>query len=205
MAVPPQLIAMIAKKLGPQVLEAIAGETIKGVQGAKNTKTKANRAQELNDILSAMPDYQEPKQGFDGWETLQHGSQRIGDTPVQKYMLTDIAAPVVSGTARMAGNSLGAKNSILGAAMQAVAQQNKAREGLAGGTSDYINMYGAGKLAKGAVAKTIGDSVGNMVDTLAGNAIAREEKAKQTALLQNEHPVGKYYDAQSVINRKIGK
>lgn len=204
MAVPPQLIAMLVKKLGPQVMGAIASEGIKAVSGAKGAKAKAARAQDLNDILTAMPDYKEPKHGYEGWEELQHGSQTIGNTPVQKYMMTDAAAPALSSTARTIGNVLGAKHSILGAAMQAVATQNKQREGLAGGTSDYINMYGAGKMAKGAVAKAIGEGVGGLIDTLAGNAVAREEKAKQTALLQNEHPVGKYYDAQSVINRKIG-
>ena len=139
------------------------------------------------------------------------------DKFMDNHVVSDVVLPVIGDVASVAGNVGGAYNSILGAALQAVASDPDNSVGLAKdlGINRFANaaLRGAGgnRLFQGAMFKTIGDTVANRFYTLADIArdrqINNETQAheKKLADVYGAVPAGAYYDYQRSRTGNIPK
>lgn len=184
-------IAKLAKKYTDDLL----GKLKKGdIEGIKNSPL----GNEFLDIVSgkdAMSQTTGSSKPVD-WRNYATGEDSLVG-PIKKYMMTDYVAPTMVAAAKTTGNAIATKNSILGLAMQALAKDLSAKEGLAGGPARHVAAYGAGLASRGALAGLVGNSVGDLINTINNNSKNREEKARMTAVMAQEHPNQEYFRAQA--------
>lgn len=184
-------IAKLAKKYTDDLL----GKLKKGdIEGIKNSPL-GNEFLDIvggKDALSLTTGSSKPVD----WRDYATGEDSLVG-PIKKYMMTDYVAPTMAAAAKTTGNAIAAKNSILGLAMQALAKDLSAKEGLAGGPARHVAAYGAGLASRGALAGLVGNSVGDLIDTINNNSKNREEKARMTAVMTQEHPNQEYFRAQA--------
>lgn len=139
----------------------------------------------------------EEKAGYSGWK--RYFKQMYGDYAIPTgFALNKVILPVAGGIAEATGNSLGAYNSILGTALGAMANNiQKNSDYDTTGYDDAARMRfltkAAEKVGGGAVAKIAGDFVGNTARSIGAELEARNDKAREAALMINEHPVGDFY------------
>lgn len=139
----------------------------------------------------------EEKAGYSGWK--KYFKQMYGDYAIPTgFALNKVILPVAGGIAEATGNSLGAYNSILGTALGAMANNiQKNSDYDTTGYDDAARMRfltkAAEKVGGGAVAKIAGDFVGNTARSIGAELEARNDKAREAALMINEHPVGDFY------------
>lgn len=154
----------------------------------------------VDDILNAFANQKTPskgKTGYSGWQ--RYFKQMYGkDTVPTDFAVNKIILPVAGGLAEATGNSLGAYNSILGTALGAMANNiQKNSDYDTTGYDDAARMRfltkAAEKVGGGAVAKIAGDFVGNTAHSVGAELEARNDKAREAALMMNEHPVGDFY------------
>lgn len=154
----------------------------------------------VDDIMNAFANQKAPskgKTGYSGWQ--KYFKQMYGkDAAPTDFAVNKIILPVAGGLAEATGNSLGAYNSILGTALGAMANNiQKNSEYDTTGYSDAARMRfltkAAEKVGGGAVAKIAGDFVGNTARSVGAELEARNDKAREAALMMNEHPVGDFY------------
>lgn len=161
-----------------QMLIKIAEPLIKQAvnESAGGVKDKIKKAEEL---LGNIPD--KVKGADDNTEVSNESGEPAFD--ITKYapsmkdtIIHDFALPIAGDAASIAGNTIGTWNSILGGALQAMAMQkaNDPYHKAIGNPSQAMFATGAGRLARGGIAKGVGDTVANraytMADTLKGNA-----------------------------------
>lgn len=184
-------IAKLAKKYTDDLL----GKLKKGdIEGIKNSPL----GNEFLDIVSgkdALSQTTGSSKPVD-WRDYATGEDSLVG-PIKKYMMTDYVAPTMAAAAKTTGNAIAAKNSILGLAMQALAKDLSAKEGLAGGPARHVAAYGAGLASRGALAGLVGNGVGDLINTINNNSKNREEKARMTAVMAQEHPNQEYFRAQA--------
>ena len=160
---------MLIKIAEPLIKQAV-NESTGGV------KDKIKKAEEL---LGNIPD--KVKGADDNTEVSNESGESAFD--ITKYapsmkdtIIHDFALPIAGDAASIAGNTIGTWNSILGGALQAMAMQkaNDPYHKAIGNPSQAMFAAGAGRLARGGIAKGVGDTVANraytMADTLKGNA-----------------------------------
>ena len=139
----------------------------------------------------------EEKAGYSGWK--RYFKQMYGDYAIPTgFAVNKVILPVAGGLAEATGNSLGAYNSILGTALGAMANNiQKNSDYDTTGYNDAARMRfltkAAEKVGGGAVAKIAGDFVGNTARSVGAELEARNDKAREAALMINEHPVGDFY------------
>lgn len=139
----------------------------------------------------------EEKAGYSGWK--RYFKQMYGNDAIPTgFAVNKVILPVAGGLAEATGNSLGAYNSILGTALGAMASNiQKNSDYDTTGYSDAARMRfltkAAEKVGGGAVAKIAGDFVGNTARSIGAELEARNDKAREAALMINEHPVGDFY------------
>lgn len=139
----------------------------------------------------------EEKAGYSGWK--RYFKQMYGDYAIPTaFAVNKVILPVAGGIAEATGNSLGAYNSILGTALGAMANNiQKNSDYDTTGYSDAARMRfltkAAEKVGGGAVAKIAGDFVGNTARSVGSELEARNDRAREAALMINEHPVGDFY------------
>ena len=154
----------------------------------------------VDDILNAYANQKAPskgKTGYSGWQ--RYFKQMYGKNAIPTdFAINKVILPVAGGIAEATGNSLGAYNSILGTALGAMANNiQKNSDYDTTGYSDAARMRfltkAAEKVGGGAVAKIAGDYVGNTARSVGAELEARNDKAREAALMMNEHPVGDFY------------
>lgn len=154
----------------------------------------------VDDILNAYANQKAPskeKTGYSGWQ--RYFKQMYGkDAAPTDFAVNKVILPVAGGLAEATGNSLGAYNSILGTALGAMANNiQKNSDYDTTGYNDAARMRfltkAAEKVGGGAVAKIAGDFVGNTARSVGAELEARNDKAREAALMMNEHPVGDFY------------
>lgn len=154
----------------------------------------------VDDILNAYANQKAPskgKTGYSGWQ--RYFKQMYGKNAIPTdFAINKVILPVAGGLAEATGNSLGAYNSILGTALGAMANNiQKNSDYDTTGYSDAARMRfltkAAEKVGGGAVAKIAGDYVGNTARSVGAELEARNDKAREAALMMNEHPVGDFY------------
>lgn len=154
----------------------------------------------VDDILNAYANQKAPskgKTGYSGWQ--RYFKQMYGKNAIPTdFAVNKVILPVSGGIAEATGNSLGAYNSILGTALGAMANNiQKNSDYDTTGYSDAARMRfltkAAEKVGGGAVAKIAGDFVGNTARSVGAELEARNDKAREAALMMNEHPVGDFY------------
>lgn len=139
----------------------------------------------------------EEKAGYSGWK--RYFKQMYGDYAIPtSFAINKVVLPVAGGIAEATGNSLGAYNSILGTALGAMANNiQKNSDYDTTGYNDAARMRfltkAAEKVGGGAVTKIAGDFVGNIARSVGAELEARNDKAREAALMINEHPVGDFY------------
>ena len=154
----------------------------------------------VDDIINAYANQKAPskeKTGYSGWQ--RYFKQMYGKNAIPTdFAVNKVILPVAGGLAEATGNSLGAYNSILGTALGAMAnniQKNSDYDST--GYSDAARMRfltkAAEKVGGGAVTKIAGDFVGNTARSVGAELEARNDKAREAALMMNEHPVGDFY------------
>lgn len=154
----------------------------------------------VDDILNAYANQKAPskgKTGYSGWQ--RYFKQMYGKNAIPTdFAINKVILPVAGGLAEATGNSLGAYNSILGTALGAMANNiQKNSDYDTTGYNDAARMRfltkAAEKVGGGAVAKIAGDYVGNTARSVGAELEARNDKAREAALMMNEHPVGDFY------------
>lgn len=154
----------------------------------------------VDDILNAYANQKAPskgKTGYSGWQ--RYFKQMYGKNAIPTdFAINKVILPVAGGITEATGNSLGAYNSILGTALGAMANNiQKNSDYDTTGYSDAARMRfltkAAEKVGGGAVAKIAGDFVGNTARSVGAELEARNDKAREAALMMNEHPVGDFY------------
>lgn len=154
----------------------------------------------VDDILNAYANQKAPskgKTGYSGWQ--RYFKQMYGKNAIPTdFAVNKVILPVAGGIAEATGNSLGAYNSILGTALGAMANNiQKNSDYDTTGYNDAARMRfltkAAEKVGGGAVAKIAGDFVGNTARSVGAELEARNDKAREAALMMNEHPVGDFY------------
>lgn len=154
----------------------------------------------VDDIMNAYANQKAPskgKTGYSGWQ--RYFKQMYGKNAIPTdFAINKVILPVAGGIAEATGNSLGAYNSILGTALGAMANNiQKNSDYDTTGYSDAARMRfltkAAEKVGGGAVAKIAGDYVGNTARSVGAELEARNDKAREAALMMNEHPVGDFY------------
>ena len=154
----------------------------------------------VDDILNAYANQKAPskgKTGYSGWQ--RYFKQMYGKNAIPTdFAVNKVILPVAGGLAEATGNSLGAYNSILGTALGAMANNiQKNSDYDTTGYNDAARMRfltkAAEKVGGGAVAKIAGDYVGNTARSVGAELEARNDKAREAALMMNEHPVGDFY------------
>lgn len=154
----------------------------------------------VDDIMNAYASQKAPakgKTGYSGWQ--RYFKQMYGkNAKPTDFALNKVVLPVAGGLAEATGNSVGAYNSILGTALGVMAGrvQNKSNYD----TTRAMDLAGmqlaadaAKKVGVGAVGKIAGDFVGNSLRSVGAELEARNDKAREAALMMNEHPVGDFY------------
>ena len=137
------------------------------------------------------------KEGYSGWQ--RYFKQMYGEYAIPTaFAVNKVILPVAGGLAEATGNSLGAYNSILGTALGAMANNiQKNSDYDTTGYNDAARMRfltkAAEKVGGGAVAKIAGDFVGNTARSVGAELEARNDRAREAALMMNEHPVGDFY------------
>lgn len=154
----------------------------------------------VDDIMNAYASQKAPakgKSGYSGWQ--RYFKQMYGkNAKPTDFALNKIVLPVAGGLAEATGNSVGAYNSILGTALGAMAGNIKRNSDYdTTGYDDAARMRfltkAANKVGVGAVGKIAGDFVGNTARSIGAELEARNDKAREAALMMNEHPVGDFY------------
>lgn len=154
----------------------------------------------VDDIMNAYANQKAPskgKTGYSGWQ--RYFKQMYGKNAIPTdFAINKVILPVAGGLAEATGNSLGAYNSILGTALGAMANNiQKNSDYDTTGYNDAARMRfltkAAEKVGGGAVAKIAGDYVGNTARSVGAELEARNDKAREAALMMNEHPVGDFY------------
>ena len=154
----------------------------------------------VDDIMNAYANQKAPskgKTGYSGWQ--RYFKQMYGKNAIPTdFAVNKVILPVAGGLAEATGNSLGAYNSILGTALGAMANNiQKNSDYDTTGYNDAARMRfltkAAEKVGGGAVAKIAGDFVGNTSRYIGAELEARNDKAREAALMINEHPVGDFY------------
>ncbi len=154
----------------------------------------------VDDIMNAYASQKAPAEGesgYSGWQ--RYFKQMYGENAKPTdFALNKIVLPVAGGLAEAAGNSVGAYNSILGTALGAMAGNIKKNSDYdTTGYDDAARMRfltkAANKVGVGAVGKIAGDFVGNTARSIGAELEARNDKAREAALMMNEHPVGDFY------------
>lgn len=154
----------------------------------------------VDDIMNAYANQKAPskgKTGYSGWQ--RYFKQMYGKNAIPTdFAVNKVILPVAGGLAEATGNSLGAYNSILGTALGAMANNiQKNSDYDTTGYNDAARMRfltkAAEKVGGGAVAKIAGDFVGNTARSVGAELEARNDKAREAALMMNEHPVGDFY------------
>lgn len=154
----------------------------------------------VDDILNAYANQKassKEKTGYSGWQRYFKQMYGKNATPTD-FAVNKVILPVAGGLAEATGNSLGAYNSILGTALGAMANNiQKNSDYDTTGYNDAARMRfltkAAEKVGGGAVAKIAGDFVGNTARSVGAELEARNDKAREAALMMNEHPVGDFY------------
>ena len=154
----------------------------------------------VDDILNAYANQKAPskgKTGYSGWQRYFKQMYGKNVTPTD-FAVNKVILTVAGGLAEATGNSLGAYNSILGTALGAMANNiQKNSDYDTTGYNDAARMRfltkAAEKVGGGAVAKIAGDFVGNTARSVGAELEARNDKAREAALMMNEHPVGDFY------------
>lgn len=153
----------------------------------------------LNDIIEAYGNQDEPdrKKGYEGWEDYFRQMYGKNANPMN-FAVNKLILPTVGTGIQAAGNMLNARHSILGGALAAMAPSIKPsseydRSGIPEMTAAMLGMQGAKKIASGAVIKAGTDALGGAVKQIGNELEARNEKARESALMMNEHPVGDFY------------
>lgn len=154
------------------------------------------------------------KHGYEGWDDEGGAFESMyGKKLIPKeasFMINKVGLPVLGDVAKMVGGGIGAKKSILGSAMMAVApnmfQRNDPfdRNGGSNLMAAGAQMAGAGESAKGAVAALIGNTIGNRLQQLGGDLEARDEKARIAQYQQAEKPTGKFWDEAGRVEKALG-
>ena len=154
----------------------------------------------VDDIMNAYANQKAPskgKTGYSGWQ--RYFKQMYGKNAIPTdFAVNKVILPVAGGLAEATGNSLGAYNSILGTALGAMANNiQKNSDYDTTGYNDAARMRfltkAAEKVGGGAVTKIAGDFVGNTARSVGAELEARNDKAREAALMMNEHPVGDFY------------
>jgi len=154
----------------------------------------------VDDIMNVYASQKAPakgKSGYSGWQ--RYFKQMYGkNAKPTDFALNKIVLPVAGGFAEATGNSVGAYNSILGTALGAMAGNIKRNSDYdTTGYDDAARMRfltkAANKVGVGAVGKIAGDFVGNTARSIGAELEARNDKAREAALMMNEHPVGDFY------------
>ena len=154
----------------------------------------------VDDIINAYANQKAPskeKTGYSGWQ--RYFKQMYGKNAIPTdFAVNKVILPVAGGLEEATGNSLGAYNSILGTALGAMANNiQKNSDYDTTGYSDAARMRfltkAAEKVGGGAVTKIAGDFVGNTARSVGAELEARNDKAREAALMMNEHPVGDFY------------
>lgn len=154
----------------------------------------------VDDIMNVYASQKAPakgKSGYSGWQ--RYFKQMYGkNAKPTDFALNKIVLPVAGGLAEATGNSVGAYNSILGTALGAMAGNIKRNSDYdTTGYDDAARMRfltkAANKVGVGAVGKIAGDFVGNTARSIGAELEARNDKAREAALMMNEHPVGDFY------------
>lgn len=180
-----------------QMLIKIAEPLIKKAvtDGVGSVKEKIGTAA---DLIGSIPD--EVKGDS---KPVDNSSEGATDFDITKYApsmkdtaIHDFALPIAGDVASITGNTIGTWNSILGGALQAMAMQkaNDPYHKAIGNPSQAMFATGAGRLARGGIAKGIGDTVANraytMSDTLKGNAA----KLRDMQFQAEYRPNAEYWD-----------
>lgn len=169
-----------------QILQTVGVDDI--LNAFANQKAPSNANQEASS---------EGETGYSGWR--RYFKQMYGNDAIPTgFAVNKVILPVAGGLAEATGNSLGAYNSILGTALGAMASNiQKNSDYDTTGYNDSARMRfltkAAEKVGGGAVAKIAGDFVGNTARSVGAELEARNDKAREAALMINEHPVGDFY------------
>ena len=118
-------------------------------------------------------------------------------------VINDYVLPGAATAAKATGNVLGSRDSILGAALQSIHNANPIDNAIYGDANFNTKMAGAGKLAKGAGEKIIGDATGGY---LQGVADANKQRIQMNNMLKyqaREHAPGLFYQAQTGMAKAI--
>lgn len=154
----------------------------------------------VDDIMNAYANQKAPAKGKTGYSGWQRYFKQIYGKKAKPtdFALNKVMLPVGGGLVEATGNSIGAYNSILGTALGAMAGriQNKSSYDTTG-AADLASIKFATDAAKkvgiGAIGKIAGDFAGNTLRSVGAELEARNDKAREAALMINEHPVGDFY------------
>lgn len=156
--------------------------------------------------------------GYEGWDAEEGGTfEQMYGTPMisnkkGRYALNELVLPGIGALSKTLGKSIGDYKSILGDALGAMSNVELQKANAAAprdifdpGVGQRMHMNRAMNMLKdagkskaiGAVANDIGTGVGTYVDDIARANRSREEIARQSQLMINEHPVSDFWRDQS--------
>lgn len=120
-----------------------------------------------------------------------------------EVILQDVIMPVVGDAAHAAGNFVGAKNSLLGAALtQMTFNTGSPFSRFGANPADSAKIVGAGAMARGAIAKDIGDTVANRVYNIADTLKTNAEKQRNMQYQADVNPTGAFWDQAGRLTNK---
>ena len=166
----------------------------------------------VNDILDAYGNQTdasaEKDYGYDGWEKQFRNMYGEESSPVS-FAVNKIALPTIGAGVQAAGDMINANHSILGSALAAMSKavapsSEYDRSGIPEMTAAMTGIQGAKRIASGAVTKAGTDALGGQLNRIGNELEARNDRAREAALLMNEHPNGDYYRQSMQLRRNAG-
>lgn len=148
---------------------------------SKGSKTKKAAQDAVKDAAKGVAGKSAKKDGTPQFDPAQY-SPSAGE--IAAY---DVGLPLLGDTIKAVGNTLAARNSILGAALQAIHNNNSIDNMVQGDANTVNRMLGAGYLGKAAGQKIISDIAANRAYNLADTG---RQRAMQERMLQYQAEQG---------------
>lgn len=184
-------IATIAAKL---LKDRLAGEMSNKDSSVRKTFDSA-----IDQVVNGMST-EDVVAAITGSNNVQDVEKRLKNykKPVKQWFVEYIPK-ILGGLAKTAGNYWNAQNSILANALMSAANNRVSPEVQRVYGNPYARaaaLYGAGKLAQGALAGAAGNFIGGQLEDFSKDAAAEFEKMRNTRALIEEGAPGLYFDAQ---------
>lgn len=146
------------------------------------------------------------KHGYEGWKDILETGYDM-DASDSHYLRNKVVLPAVGDAAKLVGDVVGAKQSILGSALQAMAQRRASEAGMspvANISANLLNAAGAGKQFQGLAATTVGNVLGNRIAKTGEILEAPAEQARNMAMQINDRPAGEFW-SNATANKKLSQ